>query len=220
MKKRWKSEKEEIVSFECELKYSSDKIITVIVTAVVYEEELIKRIILVMTDITEKKKLEELLKRYATFDDLTTTYNRRAGFYALEKYFQLSKRRREPLTVVFIDIDNLKYINDNFGHDAGDFVIKKVADVIKNSLRESDLIIRIGGDEFLLGLPNTKETDVEIIFQRMSKELESVKLDGNVRINLSWGICEYNNFDEEITLESIIKEADNRMYEMKSAKKE
>ncbi|PNR87877.1 hypothetical protein X925_07845, partial [Petrotoga sp. 9T1HF07.CasAA.8.2] len=152
------------ISFESNLVTKSGDKVPVLITGVTYEEVDVSRIILVITDITEKKKLEEILKKYATFDDLTGSYNRRAGFYALEKYFQLAKRRQEPLSVVFIDIDNLKYINDNYGHDAGDYILRKVTDVLKNTLRESDLIIRVGGDEFVLGLPNAEEIDVHKIF--------------------------------------------------------
>lgn len=207
------------ISFESNLVTKSGDKVPVLITGVTYEEVDVSRIILVITDITEKKKLEEILKKYATFDDLTGSYNRRAGFYALEKYFQLAKRRQEPLSVVFIDIDNLKYINDNYGHDAGDYILRKVTDVLKNTLRESDLIIRVGGDEFVLGLPNAEEIDVHKIFQRILSQLKEVKVDGNVRINLSYGVSEYKDFQKDINLESLIKEADNKMYEMKKAKK-
>ena len=207
------------ISFESNLVTKSGDKVPVLITGVTYEEVDVSRIILVITDITEKKKLEEILKKYATFDDLTGSYNRRAGFYALEKYFQLAKRRQEPLSVVFIDIDNLKYINDNYGHDAGDYILRKVTDVLKNTLRESDLIIRVGGDEFVLGLPNAEEIDVHKIFQRILRQLKEVKVDGNVRINLSYGVSEYKDFQKDINLESLIKEADNKMYEMKKAKK-
>ncbi|ABX32523.1 diguanylate cyclase with PAS/PAC sensor [Petrotoga mobilis SJ95] len=207
------------ISFESNLVTKSGVKVPVLITGVTYEEVGLSRIILVITDITEKKKLEEILKKYATFDDLTGSYNRRAGFYALEKYFQLAKRRQEPLSVVFIDIDNLKYINDNYGHDAGDYILRKVTDVLKNTLRESDLIIRVGGDEFVLGLPNAEEIDVHKIFERILSQLKEVKVDGNVRINLSYGVSEYKDFQKDINLESLIKEADNKMYEMKKAKK-
>jgi len=208
-----------IISFESNLVTKSGNKVPVLLTGVTYEEIDVSRIILVITDITEKKKLEEILKKYATFDDLTGSYNRRAGFYALEKYFQLAKRRQEPLSIVFIDIDNLKYINDNYGHDVGDYILKKVTDVLKSTLRESDLIIRVGGDEFILGLPNAEEVDVHKIFQRILSQLKEVKVDGNVRIDLSYGVSEYRDFQKDINLELLIKEADNKMYQMKKAKK-
>ncbi|KUK15550.1 MAG: Diguanylate cyclase with PAS/PAC sensor [Petrotoga mobilis] len=207
------------ISYEANLVSKSGNKVPVLITGVTCEEVPMSRIIVVITDITEKKKLEELLKDYVTFDDLTGSYNRRVGFFALERYFQLSKRRQEPLSIVFIDIDNLKYINDNFGHDAGDYILKKVTDVLKSKLRESDLIIRVGGDEFVLGLPNAEEVDVHKIFQRILSKLQEVKVDGNVRIDLSYGISEYKDFQKDISLESLIKEADNKMYEMKRSKK-
>ncbi|MGY4686117.1 sensor domain-containing diguanylate cyclase [Petrotoga sp. DB-2] len=207
------------ISFESNLVTKSGNKVPVLITGVTYEEDDGSRIILVITDITEKKKVEEILKKYATFDDLTGSYNRRAGFYALEKYFQLAKRRQEPLSIVFIDVDNLKYINDNHGHDVGDYILKKVTDVLKSTLRESDLIIRVGGDEFILGLPNAEEVDVHKIFQRILSQLKEVKVDGNMRIDLSYGVSEYRDFQKDINLELLIKEADNKMYEMKKAKK-
>jgi len=208
-----------VISFEANLLSKTGNKVPVLITGVTYEEVDVSRIILVITDISQKKKLEEMLKKYATFDDLTGSYNRRVGFYALEKYFQLAKRRQEPLSIVFIDIDNLKYINDNYGHDAGDYILKKITDVLKHTLRESDLIIRVGGDEFVLGLPNAEEADVHKLFLRILSQLQEVRVDGNVRIDLSYGISEYKDFQKDISLESLIKEADNKMYEMKRAKK-
>lgn len=209
---------EKLVTFESTLQSNSSNTIPVLIAAVPYIEEDIKRVILVITDMAEKKKLEETLKKFATFDELTGSYNRRVGFYSLEKYFQLAKRRKEPLSIVFIDIDNLKYINDNFGHDTGDYILKEVSRILRNTLRESDLIIRVGGDEFILGLPNAETNDVIRIFQRVQKKLENIKVDGNVKIEFSYGISEYKDFEKDVTIESLIKEADNKMYLMKRNK--
>jgi diguanylate cyclase (GGDEF)-like protein len=151
-------------------------------------------------------------------DDLTDAYNRRAGFLALEKSLEIAKLKKEPMSVIFIDVDNLKTINDNFGHDAGDFVLRKIADIIRNSIRESDILIRVGGDEFVLGLPSARKEDAQMIIKRIKGALNNIKIDEDVRGDLSYGICEYSDFEKDLDIEDLIKAADNEMYQMKKSK--
>ncbi|HOB15902.1 MAG TPA: diguanylate cyclase [Defluviitoga sp.] len=212
-----KDKKEGTVSFECRLINKKKEYIYAFITALSYDENS-QEIILIITDITQKKKLEDLLRKYATIDDLTDTYNRRAGFLALERALQSAKKKKEPMSVVFVDVDNLKTINDNFGHDVGDFVLRKVAAVIKDSIRENDILIRVGGDEFVLGLPGAKREDAEKILQRIVEALNNVELGGGLKVDLSYGICEYDEFEKDLDLEYLVKLADNGMYEMKKRK--
>lgn len=212
-----KNKKEGTVSFECKLINKNNEYVYAFVTGLSYDGEA-EEIILIITDITQRKKFEELLRKYATIDDLTDAYNRRAGFLALEKSLEIAKLKKEPLSVIFIDVDNLKTINDNFGHDAGDFVLRKIADIIRNSIRESDILIRVGGDEFVLVLPNARKQDVEKIVNRIKEALTNIKIDEDMRIDLSYGICEYNDFEKDLDIEDLIKAADNKMYKMKKNK--
>ena len=122
------------------------------------------------------------------------------------------------MSVIFIDVDNLKTINDNFGHDAGDFVLRKIADIIRNSIRESDILIRVGGDEFVLGLPSARKEDAQMIIKRIKGALNNIKIDEDVRVDLSYGICEYSDFEKDLDIEDLIKAADNEMYQMKKSK--
>jgi diguanylate cyclase (GGDEF)-like protein/PAS domain S-box-containing protein len=212
-----KNKKEGTVSFECKLINKNNEYIYAFITGLSYDGEA-EEIILIITDITQRKKFEELLRKYATIDDLTDAYNRRAGFLALEKSLEIAKLKKEPMSVIFIDVDNLKTINDNFGHDAGDFVLRKIADIIRNSIRESDILIRVGGDEFVLGLPSARKEDAQMIIKRIKGALNNIKIDEDVRVDLSYGICEYSDFEKDLDIEDLIKAADNEMYQMKKSK--
>ena len=101
-------------------------------------------------DISQRKQMEEELKKLARIDSLTGCYNRRYGLELLDRHIKLSQRSKSPLLLAFLDIDCFKAINDTFGHDEGDISLKKVSGLFKSSLREIDIICRMGGDEFLL----------------------------------------------------------------------
>lgn len=171
-------------------------------------------------DISERKKLEEELKSLAHFDALTGCCNRGYGMGLLEQQIKLAQRKKYPLLLAYVDIDRLKYINDTFGHKEGDMVLKKGVKLFKSTLREIDIICRMGGDEFLLIFPDSSLDDALLIRERLSKNLEKLnqKLAKPYKIDFSIGLSYYNP-STPLSIEELIRIADENMYEDKSKKK-
>ena len=160
-------------------------------------------------------KLENLAK----YDVLTKLSNRRHFQDTLYKYLALSKRNNEPLTLLFIDIDDFKYVNDNFGHKIGDEVLKEVAYILETNTRDSDICARWGGEEFVLAFMNTDIKTSSEVAEKIRTILEqSIKLKalGGKQITISAGITLYNGVEE---LDSLISRADSAMYKAKNAGK-
>ncbi|MFN3692438.1 MAG: GGDEF domain-containing protein, partial [Fervidobacterium sp.] len=137
-------------------------------------------------------------------------YSRRFLEQFLEKELFKCKRMKSTLSVVFLDLDKFKEINDKYGHVYGDNVLKTLVRAVKNNIRAMDLIARYGGDEFIIVLPSTDVESAKIVVDRIKKELEKEE------INISYGIIDASIFD---SIEDIYKEVDRKMYEMKSSKK-
>ena len=171
-------------------------------------------------DITERKQLDEKLEKLARIDSLTGCYNRRYGLELLDRQIKLSHRSKSPLLLAFLDIDGFKTINDTFGHDEGDKVLKEVINLFKSTLREIDIICRMGGDEFILIFPDNSLKDASQIKERLNKNL--VKLNQTLKkpyqIDLSIGLSEYDP-DHPLTMDELIRIADQKMYEEKKKKK-
>lgn len=164
-------------------------------------------------EIREKTKEFEY---HATMDDLTNTYNRRMGLKMLKNHFILSKKHKNNLSICYVDIDGLKYVNDSFGHVEGDELIREISEMLRASLRESDIVSRMGGDEFLIILP---ECGIEGAAKVMKRLKETIGLynevsQKNYRASVSFGISEFSPSDE-MTIKDLLAEADNKMYVMK-----
>lgn len=157
-----------------------------------------------------------LQKRMVHLDYLTGAWTRESFFgYFHQRYEQ----NHGEVPMIFVDIDNLKTINDEFGHIEGDFAIKKAVYIIKNSLRKTDIITRYGGDEFLITLDIEKAKDVERILERINRSFEKYNRYSNKKYELSvtFGHGTYSKNYE--TLEKFISVIDNKMYENKRIKK-
>jgi diguanylate cyclase (GGDEF)-like protein len=128
---------------------------------------------------------------------------------------ELSRAQRYDLNfaLIIIDIDNFKDINDTFGHPAGDEILKKVSLHIKNALRESDIVSRYGGDEFVALLPETTKEDTKIVGERIRQSIVEKKLGGNIPIHISVGIAAYP--DDGVFSQDIINKADGALYKAK-----
>ncbi len=178
---------------------------------------------------TLNKKLEEKnakLKEFAEHDYLTGLYNRR--FFAhLIKIFKRSAARDEKTNGCFIllDIDHFKKVNDTYGHDAGDTVLKFVAETISSSIRNSDFAIRFGGEEFLVLLTKLDEKNtIEIAFniaEKIREKIENVTVEYNtksIKLTVSGGVCcfDFKTLDRE-TLEQKLKEVDEKLYKAKES---
>lgn len=169
-----------------------------------------KGIVHMLYDITAKRERHIRTEEYAYRDALTGLYNRRLCYDFLEGYI----RNEQKFCVGFADLDNLKYVNDHFGHKEGDFYIKTAALVLKRTFRKNDEIFRIGGDEFVIVL---KECTEQIAIQRMEKarvDLKKLYGDSKVYGGISYGMVSIDK-NHEYTPEAILEAADRKMYHFK-----
>jgi diguanylate cyclase (GGDEF)-like protein len=160
------------------------------------------------------------LEGYANTDELTGLYSRRKGLELIRDQVDQAAVLEDPLLIAFIDIDNLKMINDTFGHIEGDVLLTSVATIIRDSLSRTDIICRYGGDEFLVVLPGACMKDVQGIKNRLESAISNYNVHSlkSYEINVSIGFSEYNAKNSG-SIEDIIQEADDKMYASKRAKK-
>ena len=169
--------------------------------------------------IDKRKRMEEQLRRYATYDELTGAYNRRIAMTILEEKMKIAKRKKEPLSICFIDVNDLKLVNDTFGHQAGDDLLKTLTNTVKENTRESDVICRMGGDEFLIILPECSVENADSIWQKVKKTLDKMNSSDKkmYKIIVSHGCVQY---DYQFSSDEFISEADKKMYLEKKKKTE
>jgi diguanylate cyclase (GGDEF)-like protein len=161
------------------------------------------------------RKYNKRLTYMAQHDTLTSLYNRRFFEDRIEHFYQLSKRSKDPLSLLFFDIDDFKLINDQLGHHVGDKVLKRIADISKLHIRQTDMIARWGGEEFIVGLINTNISDAEMIAQKLRVLIEEdIALQQLVdkSITASFGVTECK---EDEAIEHVMVRVDNAMYEAK-----
>lgn len=155
----------------------------------------------------------EQLEHEATHDPLTGLYNRRAIMDILKRHVNLSLRRGTQLSVGFIDVNDLKKLNDEVGHDAGDSLIKGTSLALKGLVRETDAVARLGGDEFLVVFPDCPQKEAERIMKRIQMCLSSL---GYAEMDREWTMsCGCSELEKDDIPEKLIERADQRMYEQK-----
>jgi diguanylate cyclase (GGDEF)-like protein/PAS domain S-box-containing protein len=171
----------------------------------------------VSKDITELKVMEENLRMLSLTDELTGLYNRRGFLTFVEQLLKLSKRQKTGIFLLYADVDNLKSINDTWGHQEGDLALKEIADIFRENYRESDVIARIGGDEFVVIPVGTTGDSIEIITTRLQKALEirNAKRKRGYNVSLSSGISYYDP-ENPCSIDELLAQADKLMYEQKS----
>ncbi|MBU1013566.1 MAG: GGDEF domain-containing protein [Bacteroidetes bacterium] len=152
-------------------------------------------------------------KKLARTDSLTGAANSRLFSELLQMEVERLERYKHPFTLVYIDTDNLKFVNDNYGHTIGNQVLINIVDFAKNNLRKVDVISRLGGDEFALLLPETSYESSKIVISRFQKGLLSEMRKKNWPITLSIGAVTCNNAN--ITADELLRIADKLMYEIK-----
>jgi len=164
-------------------------------------------------DICDLKAITDELYQFATYDELTGVYNRRVGMEFLKQELKKMRRGQTFLSICYIDINNLKIVNDNFGHEAGDNLIKIIVQDIKKAMRESDILCRLGGDEFLLIFPDCKLDKVKTIWKRVQKSLKNRNKENlnPYQISASYGFAETNS-EKPLNSEELLKIADKKMY--------
>ena len=163
-------------------------------------------------DVTERKQYEENLKYLTLHDQLTGLYNRA---YFENEIERLNSSREHPITIISFDLDGLKLVNDTIGHDRGDQLLIACANLLKKTLRSSDILARVGGDEFVALLPRTDSKTGEDIAMRIQPQLEIYNHEqpDQLPLSLSLGLATAENSDK--LLKETFKEADDLMYRNK-----
>lgn len=168
-------------------------------------------------DITPRKKLEDKLRELATTDALTGILNRREFLDRTNNEFEKAKRYKHQLSMITLDIDDFKKINDTYGHDVGDMVLKALADIGKSTIRKIDIFGRLGGEEFGITLPETGPDGAYHIAERLRKNVQEYTLSLNngreIRFTISIGIGFLNKDIKSI--QELYKQSDMALYRAK-----
>ncbi|QLK61698.1 diguanylate cyclase [Enterobacteriaceae bacterium Kacie_13] len=172
-----------------------------------FESTQLKRALLIGINLLQKKIGK--LKFETQTDPMTGLFNRRGLAMTLETVVQL----RQQFAAITLDIDHFKSINDSYGHDIGDEVIKSLAEQIRHNARESDILCRVGGEEFLVLLPGTQLAEAEMIAERLRENVETLVLPGIRPITISLGVAYWNQLQGEP--EKALKRADEALYRAK-----
>lgn len=169
------------------------------------------------TDVTELYQLKEEFKKQANTDALTGLYNRRYFFRHAEKEFSRAKRHGLAMTVISIDIDYFKKINDKYGHPVGDKVLIEMSHNILKSLRQEDILARIGGEEFSIILPNTSLDKAKPVAQRIcqTKNKFVINEDSHEEINVQVSVGLVTMRASDINFDDLFVRADNALYQAK-----
>ncbi|MEW6526748.1 MAG: diguanylate cyclase [Spirochaetota bacterium] len=174
--------------------------------------------IFLLRDITEYRMMAEKLQKLAITDELTGIYNRRKFNEVALREFNRAKRNKNPLSIIIMDIDYFKIVNDTYGHAIGDDVLKTIAKSIAESLRSLDIFARYGGEEFIICLPETSIIAAQNVAERIRSCINDLtfhdKQNNQFKISLSLGVSQIKEYSQ--TIEDIIRDADKALYEAKS----
>jgi diguanylate cyclase (GGDEF)-like protein len=163
--------------------------------------------------------LDRELRYLALTDDLTCLYNRRGFFASATQQLKLAQRNGQNLLLLFCDVDNLKKINDTYGHQEGDLALLRTADALEESFRSSDILSRLGGDEFVVLATETSEQTQDVILRRLEKNLKKMSAtEQRYRLSLSIGVARFDP-KHAVTLGELMVQADKAMYEKKHGSK-
>ncbi len=166
------------------------------------------------------KRMEQELRELSLTDELTGLYNRRGFFTLAEQHTRMANRNKNRVYILYADMDNLKVINDTYGHHEGDAALIVTAKILKSSFRDSDIIARIGGDEFVVMAIGMTETEAKITVGRLFNYIEATNRergDGD-RLSLSVGVTHYDP-QRPSTIEELLVRGDRAMYENKKDRK-
>lgn len=174
---------------------------------------------IVSKDINELKQLEEKLRTLSLTDEITGLYNRRGFFMMVEQLLRLAKRQKKGIFMLYADLDNLKVINDTWGHQEGDRALIDTANIFRATYRESDIIARIGGDEFAVISVGAIGDNTEMITARFQKNLKdySTKNKRSYTLSISFGISYYNP-ESPCSIDELLRQAEKFMYDEKMRK--
>ena len=168
----------------------------------------------------EHAKMHERLHDISLHDELTGLYNRRGFFTLAEHLLKTAKRQQAGLFMLYCDLDGLKVINDALGHQKGDWALIDTANILKETFRGSDIIARIGGDEFVVMPIETTGDNLEVVINRLQKavEMDNTKSKREYKLSISIGTAYFDPLSP-CTIDDLLSQADRLMYEQKRIKK-
>ena len=168
----------------------------------------------------EHAEMHERLHDISLHDELTGLYNRRGFFTLAEHLLKTAKRQQAGLFMLYCDLDGLKGINDSLGHQKGDWALIDIANILKETFRDSDIIARIGGDEFVVMPIETTGDNLEIVTNRLQKavEMDNTKSKREYNLSISTGTAYFDPLSP-CTIDELLSQADRLMYEQKRTKK-
>ena len=185
-----------------------------------YSQQIIghEYVLTILRDVTDRKILENDLRLLADLDELTGIYNRRRFQEEVEKHLTASRRFGDHLTLMLLDIDGFKKINDTYGHQTGDKALQIVAHALRGAVRETDLVGRLGGDEFVALLTRADSRGVDRVIEAFRRELrlEDAASEASFIIEASIGIAWSRGAED--TCETLLRRADRAMYAEKHKK--
>ncbi len=171
-----------------------------------------------LTSVLKHSGKEISLKKQATTDPLTGLYNRRFFFDRAEQEWDLVKRQDRSIAIAMMDIDHFKKINDQYGHDVGDFILTEVSKILTNTLRLSDILARYGGEEFIIMFTGYTKEEAFLACMRIRTEINKHVFKINnleLRITMTYGVSDLADISGTLdthTLNDIVKVADDRLY--------
>ncbi|MBU2869763.1 sensor domain-containing diguanylate cyclase [Colwellia sp. E2M01] len=166
------------------------------------------------TNITQRYQLEEKLRTISETDPLTGIWNRRYFYQMIEKQKGVANRSLLPMSLLMLDIDHFKVINDQWGHKIGDLVLSEVVKVMLDCIRESDLIIRWGGEEFLIFMVKSGLAAAACVAEKLRLRIESYSFINDIKVRVSIGYVQWDTVNKNI--EETIANADTALYLAKS----
>lgn len=176
----------------------------------------------VLTDISDRKRMEEEIRALSLRDELTTLYNRRGFMTLAEQQLKTASRLKKKIALLYLDMDNLKKINDTGGHKLGDQALREIAFILKKSFRDSDIVGRLGGDEFSVLAMEATAMNVDILTARLQEKLDLFNsrssAEAGFSLAVSVGVCTCEP-EHPATVEEMLSRADLLMYEQKRSKK-
>lgn len=167
----------------------------------------------------EHAKMHERVRDISLHDELTGLYNRRGFFTLAEHLLKTAKRQQAGLFMLYCDLDGLKGINDALGHQKGDWVLIDTANILKETFRGSDIIARIGGDEFVVMPIETTGDNLEVVINRLQKavEMDNTKSKREYKLSISTGTAYFDPLSP-CTIDELLSQADKSMYKQKKSK--
>lgn len=175
--------------------------------------------LLSIRDITEKARLQEKLKIQSVTDELTTLYNRRGFINLVQHKIEYAKRNKKGMVLFFIDIDDMKYINDNLSHNDGDTALIGASNILKDTFNDNDVIGRIGGDEFAALSVDVEEREISNLINRILEKQKKFNEKNSYPFNISMSIgAAYFDPENPTNIKDLMAKADELMYEYKKGK--